>query len=195
MTVSLHSMLSNFLLLCHKNTHDTHSGKASHNPVHLGPSKILCCHRDGKYWGKAERRVSLCRLCFSFRSHCFTQPGTAALTDGAEGGEEEEEGVGRDTPTETPTGWAPLRFTARDGCRHFKWQSKKSVSEAFFRLQQITYARMDDRGEKSAYSFSLPGGFVGGHPYSANTQAPKFVTLSNKFNNSILQFRLLTRAS
>lgn len=60
---------------------DTHSGKASHNPPHLSPSKILCRHSDGEYRGRAERRVSLCRLCFSFQSHCLSQPGTTAWTD------------------------------------------------------------------------------------------------------------------
>lgn len=75
---------SNTFLL-HKKTY-TDTGKTSHNPLHRSLFKILCRHSDGKYRGKAERRVPLCRLCFSFRSHClpdcFAQPRTAALTDG-----------------------------------------------------------------------------------------------------------------
>lgn len=80
MTVPTHSLTgSNFL--CHKNI-QTHTPEKHHvTPVHLAPSKILCRHSDGKYGGRAERRVSLCRLCFLFRSHCLTQPGTAAATD------------------------------------------------------------------------------------------------------------------
>lgn len=69
------------LLFYHRGTQSLTPEKHQITPRISGPSKILCRHSDGKYRGKAERRVSLCCLCFSFRSQRLAQPVTAALTD------------------------------------------------------------------------------------------------------------------
>lgn len=74
------------LLFYHIGTQSLTPEKHQITPRISGPSKILCRHSDGKYRGKAERRVSLCCLCFSFRSQRLAQPVTAALTDRTDGG-------------------------------------------------------------------------------------------------------------
>lgn len=105
------------LLFYHIGTQSLTPEKHQITPRISGPSKVLCRHSDGKYRGKAERRVSLCCLCFSFRSQRLAQPVTAALTDRTDGGgDTTAETTDRMNATET--------LAARYGYRHLTLQSR-----------------------------------------------------------------------
>lgn len=128
--------------------------------MHLGPSKILCCHSDASIEAKL-REGFLCVACVSHSGR------TASHSQGLQRwlmGLREGWwwwwwwGLGLKTPLQRDrqeeNHW---EIHSKRWVQTFKMTIKEVCQRPFFPPLQITYSRTD----KSAHSFSLPAGVVG----------------------------------